>query len=366
MSATNQNENPGSFMLGGRIVSEESSPLIIAEVSANHGGSLERGIEIIHAAKEAGADAIKLQHYTPETITVRSDHPDFQVKGGTLWDGRQLADLYAEAMTPWEWTEDLVATATGLGLMWLSTAFDPTAVDFLARFDMQAYKIASFEIVDLPLIRYAAQQGKPLIISTGMATLGEIDAAVGAAFSAGAPSVALLRCNSGYPALPKEMDLRAIPVMREIWQVPVGLSDHTLGHTASIAAVALGACIIEKHVTLARSDGGPDAAFSLEPQELAELVRSVREAHSTLGYTRFGPSNREEASRAFRRSLRAVRPIKAGEQLTADSVRSVRPAGGLLPGELESVLGRTVDHDLEPGDPIIWDILRPSGRGGKP
>ena len=348
------------MQIDGRTIGPDESPFVIAEISANHDGSLARAIELIGAAKEAGADAIKLQHYTPETITVRSHHPDFQVTGGTLWDGRQLADLYAEAMTPWEWTGDLVDAARKAGLTWFSSPFDPTAIDFLADFDMPAYKIASFEVVDLPLIRQAASHGKPLVISTGMASLAEIDAAVAAAVEAGAPGVALLRCNSGYPARPDEMDLRAIPVMEQIWQVPVGLSDHTLGSTASVAAVALGACVIEKHLILRRSDGGPDAAFSSEPDEFAELVTAVREAHVSLGTPRFGPSEREQASRAFRRSLRAVQPIRAGEVITQELVRSVRPSGGLMPDDIDSVLGTIADRDLEPGDPITRDVLRPA------
>jgi len=341
-----------------RRIGRAAVPYVIAEISANHLGSLPRAIELIRAAKAAGADAVKLQHYTPDTITVRSSHPDFRVKGGTLWDGRQLADLYAEAMTPWEWTADLVAASEEVGITWFSTPFDPTAVDFLATFDIPAYKIASFEIVDLPLIRHAARQGKPLIISTGMATLAEIDAAVTAAVDSGAPTVALLRCNSGYPARPEEMDLRAIPVMERRWGFPVGLSDHTLGSTTAIAAVALGACLVEKHLTLRRADGGPDAAFSAEPDELAEMIKAVRQAYASLGQERFGPTPRENASRALRRSLRAVRSIAAGEELTEDAVRSVRPSGGLAPDELGEVLGRIADRDLERGDPITWDVLR--------
>jgi pseudaminic acid synthase len=345
--------------IDGRPIVTGEYPYVIAEVSANHDGSLPRALELIHAAKESGADAVKLQHYTTETITVRSEHPDFRVKGGTLWDGRQLADLYAEAMTPWEWTEELVDTARQLNISWFSSPFDTTAVDYLANFDVPAYKIASFEVIDLPLIRYAAQHGKPMVISTGMASVGEIDAAVAAALDAGAPSVALLRCNSGYPALPHEMDLRAIPVMRELWGVPIGLSDHTIGYTAAVAAVALGACIIEKHLTLKRTDGGPDAEFSAEPDELTELVHAVRDAHAALGTARFGPSPRENASRAFRRSLRAVQFIPAGCEITSDLVRSVRPSGGLAPDEIHNVLGRVAERDLQPGDPITWDALGP-------
>lgn len=349
-----------SCTIAGRVISADEPPYVIAEVSANHNGSLAAAVELVHAAAEAGADAVKLQHYTPETITVRSEHPDFQVRGGTLWDGRQLADLYAEAMTPWEWTPDLAAAATAAGIPWFSTPFDRSATDFLAGFDVPAYKIASFELIDLPLVRYVAAQGRPVVMSTGMATVAEIDAAVRAATDGGAPSVVLLRCNSGYPASPDEMDLRAIPVMAETWGVPVGLSDHTLGPSAAIAAVALGACVIEKHVTLRRSDGGPDAAFSLEPPELAELVTAVREAHRSLGHVRFGPTERERASLAFRRSLRTTRPIAAGEPLTVDNVASVRPAGGLPPDAIDAVLGHVAARALAAGDPLTWaDVAAP-------
>ena len=263
-----------------RTIDAASPPYLVAEISANHGGVIERAIELIRAAKSAGADAVKFQHYTPDTITVRSAHPDFRVAGGTAWDGRELADLYEDAMTPWEWTGELAAAAGDIGITWFSSPFDPSAVEFLAGFDVPAYKIASFEIVDLPLIRCAARHRKPLIISTGMATLDEIDAAVTAARDAGADDVALLRCNSSYPAPPDEMDLRAIPAMAQRWGFPVGLSDHTVGSTSVVAAVALGVCMIEKHLTLRRSDGGPDAAFSAEPSEFAALVRDVRDAHA--------------------------------------------------------------------------------------
>jgi N-acetylneuraminate synthase len=350
-----------SMTIGGRSVSSLERPYVIAEVSANHGGSLDAALELVQAAGQAGADAIKLQHYTPETITVRSAHPDFEVRGGTLWDGAQLADLYAEAMTPWEWTEDLIAAARRARIEWFSTPFDPTAVAFLAALDPPAYKIASFEIVDLGLIRDVASRGKPVIISTGMATADEIDRAVHAALGAGA-EVALLRCNSAYPARPDEMDLRAIPTMSDIWQVPIGLSDHTRSHTAAVAAVALGACIIEKHLTLRRSDGGPDAEFSAEPDEFAALVTAVNEAHAALGSVRFGPSKHEMASLAFRRSLRAVQPICAGERFTSANVRSIRPSGGLAPSELDHVLGTFAVRDLAIGDPVTWNDLRTDDR----
>jgi N-acetylneuraminate synthase len=330
---------------------------VIAELSANHGGSKARALEVIHAASEAGADAVKFQHYTAETITVRSDHPDFRVSGGTLWDGRQLADLYAEAMTPWEWTGDLVAEANKLGIDWLSSPFDNTAVDFLEQFNIATYKIASFELVDLPLIRYVASKGKPMIMSTGMSTVDEIDAAVKAAQGAGAPQVSVLRCNSTYPAKSSEMDLAAIPVMISQWGIPVGLSDHTMTSVTAISAVALGATIIEKHITMRRSDGGPDGAFSLEPAEFAAMIRDIREATSALGTARFGPSPSEVNSLKFRRSLRAVTAIKAGEAVTEHNVRSVRPAGGLPPDDFSRVSGMKATRDIAVGDPITNDLL---------
>jgi N-acetylneuraminate synthase len=257
-------------------------------------------------------------------------------------------------MTPWEWTADLVAEANCHNLVWLSTPFDASAVDFLEQFEPPAYKIASFELVDLPLIRYVASKRRPVIMSTGMATLEEIDDAVVAATSAGAHEVALLRCNSGYPAQPSEMDLRSIPVMADRWHVPIGLSDHTRSNAAAVAAVALGATIIEKHLTLRRSDGGPDAEFSLEPDEFAELVIDVRDAHAALGTIRFGPSPREESSVRFRRSLRACRDIAAGDTLDATNVRSMRPAGGLSPDSLDKLRGRQARRDISTGSPIRW------------
>jgi pseudaminic acid synthase len=342
----------GIFRLG-----PNDRPKIIAEISANHRSNKSKAIELIQAVADAGVDAVKFQHFTAETITVRSEHSDFQVRGNTPWDGRQLADLYAEAMMPWDWTADLVQECQRLGLEWFSSPFDRSAIDFLEQFNISAYKIASFEIVDLPLIRYAASKRKPLIISTGMATFAEIDAAVTAAIDSGATGLALLRCNSTYPAAPQEMDLRAIPVMQQSWGLHIGLSDHTLTSSTAIAAVALGARIIEKHVTLRRSDGGPDAAFSLEPSELVTMIRDIGDAHDALGSVRFGPSVKEHAAVAFRRSLRAVRPIKKGELITANNVRSVRPAGGLPPDMLADLLGKSVTADLKQGDPITISIL---------
>lgn len=346
-----------SFKIGSRVIGASRRPFVIAEVSANHGGSLENALEIITAAAGCGADAVKLQHYRPETITIRSELPEFQVGGGTLWDGRQLFDLYQEAMTPWEWTGPLLDRARELGLICFSSPFDFSAVDFLETFGVEAYKVASFELVDLPLIRYVAATGKPMIMSTGMASLEEIDAAVEAARSAGCTSLSLLRCNSGYPAEPSEMDLAAIPFMRARYECEIGLSDHTLDSTASVAAVALGATIIEKHITLRRSDGGPDSGFSSEPTELAALIRQVEVAWQAIGNPRFGPSTREVASKAFRRSLRVTRDLQAGDVLTGDNVRSVRPAGGLPPDEIARVIGRTLVRPLTVGAALSWEDI---------
>ena len=335
-----------------------NSVFVIAEMSANHQGSKSLALEIVHAAAESGADAIKFQHYKPETITVRSTHSDFEIRGGTLWDGRRLADLYADAMMPWEWTADLASEARKLGINWLSSPFDETAVDFLEEVDVPMYKVASFELVDLPLIRYVASKGKPVIMSTGMATELEIDCAVRAAQEGGAPSVSILRCNSMYPANSSEMDLAAIPEMIKRWSIPVGLSDHTMSSVTAIAAVALGATIVEKHLTIRRSDGGPDGAFSTEPAEFSQLVRDIHEAKAAIGSVRFGPSPAELKSLAHRRSLRAVADIKAGEKITPTTVRSVRPAGGLMPDDFASIDGSIASRDIAIGDPITRDLLK--------
>ena len=336
---------------------DSNSVFIIAEMSANHRGNKSLALEIVQAAAEAGADAIKFQHYKPETITVRSTHADFEIRGGTLWDGRRLADLYAEAMMPWEWTADLVSESKKLGINWLSSPFDKTAVDFLEEFNIPMYKIASFELVDLPLIRYVASKGKPVIMSTGMATEYEIDCAVRAAQESGALSVSLLRCNSMYPAISSEMDLAAIPEMITRWRIPVGLSDHTMSSVTSIAAVALGAKIVEKHLTIRRSDGGPDGAFSTEPAEFSQLVKDIHEAKSAIGSVRFGPSPAELKSLAHRRSLRAVADIKVGDQISEHNVRSVRPAGGLPPDDFVRIAGKKATRDIAVGEPITNELL---------
>lgn len=331
--------------------------LVIAEVSANHLGNLQAAKDLIRAAQISGASFVKFQHYRPETITVRGDHPDLQITSGSIWDGQSLWDLYSEAMTPWEWTAELVETAKEVGIRWFSTPFDETAVDYLEEFDPSVYKIASFEIVDLPLIRYVGHTGKPMIISTGMASLEEIDAAVGAAEQGGATDITLLRTNSGYPAKTSEMDLAAIPFMRERWGYPVGLSDHTLGNTAAIVAATLGARVFEKHLTMARSDGGPDALFSSEPDELSTYVESINDAISSWGSVRFGPSEHEKSSLAFRPSLRAVRDIVAGEKITSENVQSVRPSGGLPPDAFSTIENWKTLRNISSGDPIALEDL---------
>lgn len=334
-----------------RPINQEQAPYVIAELSANHNGNLERALAIMTAAKAAGASAVKLQTYRPDTITLKSDRPEFQIHGG-LWDGHSLYDLYDWAHTPWEWHQALFAKGHELGLTVFSSPFDFSAVDLLESLDCPAYKIASFELVDLPLIRYAAQTGKPLIMSTGMADEAEIAAAVEMALKHGNGQLALLHCVSGYPAPAAEYNLRTIPMLRQRFGVEVGLSDHTLGSATAIAATALGATLIEKHFTLARADGGPDCAFSMEPAELTELVTSVNTAHAALGVADYQLTASEQGNRAFRRSLYLVRDIAAGDVLTAAHIKSVRPALGLPPADYDQLIGKRVNRDLSANQPL--------------
>jgi len=330
---------------------------VIAEVSANHNHDYAQAIRIIEAAKDAGADAIKLQTYTPDTITIASDREEFRIGGGTLWDGRNLHDLYGEAYTPWEWQPRLKKVAEDLGMDLFSSAFDATAVDFLEEMNVPVHKVASFELVDIPLIQKMARTGKPLIMSTGMASVEEIDEALQCARGAGATQIALLKCTSAYPAPAEEMNLRTIPEMARRFGVPVGLSDHTMGIAAPVAAVALGACIIEKHLTLSRATPGPDSGFSLEPHEFKAMVEAVRTAEKVLGEVHFGLSEKEEASRVFRRSLFVVQDVKRGETFTAVNVRSIRPGYGLHTRHLDEVLGKRAVRDVERGTPLSWDLV---------
>jgi len=344
--------------LGERQIGPGLATFVIAELSANHGGSLERAEELVQAAAEAGADAVKLQTYTPESMTLDSDQPWFSVGPGTLWSGRRLHDLYAEAQTPWEWHAPLFELARSLGLEPLSAPFDRGAVDDLVGLGVRALKVASFELVDTGLLEHVAATHLPVLLSTGMATLTEIDRAVATLRRSGCEDLVLLRCNSGYPASPGEMDLRTIPHMVETWLTPVGLSDHTLGHTAATVAVALGACVVEKHLTGSRAEKTADSAFSLEPREFGDLVQAIREAEASLGKVRYGPSPAEAASLHFRRSLFFLRDLAAGTQVAATDIGSRRPALGLSPRHEVDVVGRRVTCAVRRGDPVAWDVLQ--------
>ena len=346
-----------TFAIAGRAIGPDHPPYVIAEMSGNHNGDIGRALALIDAAKAAGADAVKLQTYTADTITIDHDGPGFVVEGG-LWDGRRLYELYQEAHTPWAWHEQLFAHARAIGIACFSSPFDPSAVAFLERLDAPAYKVASFEIVDTPLIAAMARTGKPLIVSTGLASPEDIAEAVAASREAGGRDLVLLHCTSGYPTPPSQMHLRTMMDLGAAHSTLVGLSDHTMGTAVSVAAVALGACVIEKHFTLARADGGPDAAFSLEPDELARLVADCRDAWEALGSVHYEEVAAEAASRDHRRSLYVVADIKAGEPLTERNIRSIRPGHGLAPKHFFGLLGRTAARDLKRGEPLAWDLVK--------
>jgi len=347
----------GQFEINERRIGPESPVYVVAEMSANHSQSFEQAVKIIEAARAAGADAIKLQTYTPDTITIRCDNEYFRVGKDTLWSGRNLYDLYSEAYTPWEWQPKLKEAANALGFDLFSTPFDDTAVEFLEAMQVPAYKIASFEVVDLPLLRRIARTGKPIIMSTGMATLAEIDEAVRTIRDAGGGQLALLKCTSAYPAPPEEMNLHTIPHLQQAFGVPVGLSDHTLGIAVPVAAVALEACIIEKHLTLSRARPGPDSAFSLEPAEFKSMVDAVRTAEKALGEVSYTLGQEESKSRVFRRSLFVVQDIRRGEQFTHENVHSIRPGYGLHTRHLEDILGRTASQNIPRGTPLSWRLV---------
>lgn len=347
-----------SIQIGHCTVGRGERPFIIAEMSGNHNGSLDRALQIVDAIAKSGAQALKLQTYTADTMTLDIAEREFRIDDpDNLWNGRSLHDLYHQAHTPWEWHAPIFERARKQGLLAFSTPFDPTAVDFLQTLDVPCFKIASFENVDLPLIRKAASTGKPLIISTGLANIVEIGEAVAAAREAGCREIVLLKCTSSYPAPAVESNLLTIPHMRDAFGVEVGLSDHTLGVGAAIAAVALGASVIEKHVTLDHNDGAVDSVFSLEPQELALLVEQSAIAAQALGSVRYGPGEREAASLQYRRTLYVVRDIKQGEHFTLENVRAIRPGLGLLPKHQEAVLGRRAARDIVRGTPLSWDLL---------
>ncbi len=347
--------------MNGRRIGVGCPAYIVAEMSANHHQDFDEAVKIIEAAKRAGADAVKLQTFTPDTHTIQSDKEYFRVGGGTLWDGKTLYDLYRGAYMPWEWQPRLKEIANGRGLDLFSAAVDGTGVDFLEEMGVPVHKVTSFEITDLPLIEKMGRTGKPVIISTGMAELSEIDEAVRAARTAGARQIALLKCNSAYPAPPEEMNLRTIPHLAEAFGVPVGISDHTMDIAVPVAAVSLGACIVEKHFTLSRNIPGPDSTFSLEPHEFKAMVEAVRTAEKALGTVHYGVSEIEARSRIFRRSLFAVRDIKAGERFTDGNIRSIRPGHGLPVRHVGEIIGRYASRDIERGTPLAWDLI---GGGG--
>ena len=346
------------IVIAGRRIGPGHAPFVIAEMSGNHNQSLERALQIVEAAARAGAHALKLQTYTADTMTLDSDGAGFRIDDpGSLWKSASLYKLYQQAYTPWEWHAPIFARARELGMTPFSTPFDESAVEFLEELGVPCYKIASFENTDLPLIRKAAATGKPLVISTGLATLAEIGEAVAAARGAGCRDLVLLKCTSAYPASPADSHLRTIEHLREAFGCEVGLSDHTLGIGAAVASVALGATVIEKHVTLRRADGGVDSAFSLEPQELRQLVEDAERARLALGGVHYGPSANEIGSLRFRRSLYVVLAMRAGEAFSSDNVRAIRPGLGLPPKHIDSVIGRRASRDIAAGTALAWELV---------
>lgn len=349
--------NP-EFTIAGRPIGRDAEPFIIAEMSGNHNQSLERALAIVEAAARSGAHALKLQTYTPDTMTIDLDEREFHIgDAGSLWKGKSLYALYGEAYTPWEWHAPLFARARELGMIPFSTPFDATAVDFLEGLDVPCYKIASFENTDLALIRRVAATGKPLIISTGLASIAELDETVRAAREAGCRHLVLLKCTSSYPSTPENSNVRTIPHLRDLFGCEVGLSDHTMGVGVAVASVALGATVIEKHFTLSRAEGGVDSAFSLEPAEMAQLVVETRRAWQGLGAVNYGMLEAERKSLQFRRSLYAVRDVRAGERLTRENVRAIRPGFGLPPAAIDTVIGRRVKRDVARGTALAWDLI---------
>ena len=353
------NEPVNAIEIAGRRIARDARPFVVAEMSGNHNQSLDRALAIVDAAARAGAHALKIQTYTADTMTLAVERGEFTIdEPGSLWKGRTLHDLYNEAHTPWEWHAPIFERCRAHGLIGFSAPFDATAVDFLESLDVPCYKIASFENTDVPLIRKVAATGKPMIISTGMATLEELDESVTEARRAGCRNLILLKCTSTYPAPPDCSNLRTIPDLRERFSCEVGLSDHTTGIGAAVASVVLGATVIEKHFTIARADGGVDSAFSLEPHELQALVEETERAWLALGTISYGPTQVEQKSLVFRRSLYVVQNMRAGEACTPENVRAIRPGLGLPPKHLDNVMGRTAARDIERGTPLSWDLLQ--------
>lgn len=343
--------------INGRIVGPGHPCYVVAEMSANHHHSYEAAEEIVRLAKEAGADAIKLQTYTPDTLTIDCGSEYFQIGMGTIWEGKNLYALYGEAYTPWEWHAGLQKLATSLGLDFFSTPFDASSIEFLEKLGVPLYKIASFELVDHELVKGCARTGKPVIMSTGMASREEIEESVAVAREAGCKQLALLKCTSAYPSPPEEMNLRTMPDLAERFGVVTGLSDHTMGIAVPVAAVALGASVIEKHFTRSRNDEGPDSRFSMEPEEFRAMVDAIRVAEAALGEIDYALTDKEAASRVFRRSLFVVEDVKEGEEFTETNLRSIRPGYGLAPKHLHEFLGGRASRDLVRGTPLDWDLL---------
>lgn len=344
--------------ISNRKIGDDHPVFIIAELSANHSQKFDLAVETVKVAKEAGADAVKLQTYTPDTITIDCDNDYFQIRQGTVWDGKTLYQLYKEAYTPWEWQPKLKMAAENIGLLCFSSPFDYTAVDFLENMSVPAYKVASFEITDIPLIEYIASKGRPVIISTGIAALCDIEAATNACKRMGNEHIALLKCTSAYPAPLEEMNLRAIPNLAETFQTVVGLSDHTMSISVPAASVALGAKIIEKHFILDRKAGGPDAAFSLEPKEFRAMVDAVRDVEKALGTVSYALSDRTKKSREFSRSLFVVEDVKSGDMFTEENIRSIRPGFGMSPRHMKDVIGKRANRDIAKGTPLKWDCMQ--------
>jgi pseudaminic acid synthase len=345
-----------TISINGRKIGDGNPAYIIAEMSANHAGSLERAIEMIHVAKESGADCVKIQTYTPDTMTIDCHNQYFDIEKGT-WEGENLYSLYQKAYTPWEWQDKLMAEASKVGIDFLSTPFDNTSVDFLENIGMEFYKIASFELVDIPFLEYVASKNKPIIMSTGMASLEEINEAVGAIYATGNRQLALMKCSSAYPAKSEEMNLSTITDMKKRFDIPIGLSDHSMGAFSAATATALGANIIEKHFCISRAIKNPDSTFSMEPEEFKDMVSRVREVEKAMGKVSYGVSKQEETNACFRRSLFVVKDIAKGEALSPENIRSIRPAYGLKPKYYKEVLGRYAAHDLKRGTPLSFEDL---------
>jgi len=342
--------------INAHIIGRGEPVYIIAEMSANHNQDFDKAVRIVEMAKKAGANAVKLQTYTPDTITIDCNNEYFHIKG-TLWQGKNLYQLYREAYTPWEWQPKLKEIADKLGIDLFSTPFDSSAVNFLEKMNVPAYKVASFENVDVSLLEEIARTGKPVIMSTGMATLGEIDEAVRTIRQSGNDQLAMLKCTSAYPAPPEEVNLKTIHHLAQAFDVPVGLSDHTLGSTVAIGAVALGACIVEKHFTLSRKDPGPDSAFSMEPNEFMTMVAEIRTIEKAIGEICYELTEKQRSNRAFRRSLFVVEEVRPGEEFTSENVRSIRPGYGLHTRYLPNILGRKADRHIARGTPFSWDLI---------